>query len=481
MTDIIFLRPYAFILILPLLALFYFSTSRKVKRQSYISAHLLTVLTKIAPRKSKLNISLLLFVLLCLIIVALAGPAMPKKTALVKRNMHTIILFSMDKTMYADDLKPSRLVLAKQKVNAYLKSNKAVNTALIAFAGSTHIISPFTDDYNTLTNFIDALDPALMSASGSNVLDAMKLAGTLVSQMKQDSQLKILLITDQLTTLQSEKLIDYIKPLGWPVDIISVGTQNGSVVPLPEGELLRTHTGQLIVAKTPLTVLKDTASKLGGHLIDITTLDQNSNDNNPDGDNNKLQEVIVYNEVGYLILIPLVFISLLFRRGYIFIFLCFSYLPESAYAQESGLTLFNQGKYIQAADAFNDYTWKGNAMYRAGNFNQAIKFYEEVNTPVAHYNRGNALAHSGNIKEAIIAYNQAIQLQPDFKEAKDNKEILEHWLKNNNTENTDAAIAALQKKDGNIEKALNFLKSLPEESGNLMQKRLQLQQHNKSN
>ncbi len=64
MTDIIFLRPYAFILILPLLALFYFSASKKIKQQSYISAHLLTVLTKTAPRKSKLNVSLLLFVLL---------------------------------------------------------------------------------------------------------------------------------------------------------------------------------------------------------------------------------------------------------------------------------------------------------------------------------------------------------------------------------------------------------------------------------
>ena len=481
MTDIIFLRPYAFILILPLLALFYFSASKKIKQQSYISAQLLTVLTKTAPRKSKLNVSLLLFVLLCLIIVALAGPAIPKKTALVKKNLHTIILFGMDKTMYADDIKPSRLVVAKQKINAYLKNNKTSNTALIAFAGSTHIISPFTDDYTTLTNFIDALDPALMSESGSNPVEAIKIAGTLVSQMKQDSHLKILLITDQLTTLQSEKLIDYVKPLGWPVDIASVGTQNGSVVPLPEGELLRTHAGQLIVAKTPLTVLKDTASKLGGQLIDITTLEQNTSDSNMNSDNNKLQEVIVYNEVGYLLLLPLVLVFLLFRRGYIFIFFCIFYLPESSYAQESGLTLYTQGKYIQAADAFNENTWKGNAMYRAGNFNQAVKFYEEVNTPVANYNRGNALAHAGNIKEAIIAYNQAIQLKPDFKEAKDNKEILENWLKNNSTEISDAAIAALQKKNGNIEKALNFLKALPEESGNLMQKRLQLQQHNKSN
>ena len=74
------------------------------------------------------------------------------------------------------------------------------------------------------------------------------------------------------------------------------------------------------------------------------------------------------------------------------------------------------------------------------------------------------------------------KLNPNFQEAKDNKNILEIWLKKQSTEDKDdEVIATLQKKNGNIEKALNFLKALPEESGNLMQKRLQLQQKNKAN
>ena len=120
-------------------------------------------------------------------------------------------------------------------------------------------------------------------------------------------------------------------------------------------------------------------------------------------------------------------------------------------------------------------------MYRLGKFDTAIIFYEKINTDVSNYNRGNALAHIGKIKEAILAYSQALQLNPNLKEAKDNKNILEAWLKTQTPENKeDEAITALQNKSENIEKALSFLKALPEEPGDLMQKRLQLQQKNKS-
>ena len=481
MTDFVFLRPYLFVFFIPLLILFYYSSTKKIKQQSYISARLLTVLMKSEPRRSKINIPAVLFLFSCLIIIALAGPAIPKKTALVKSSTNTIILLGMDKTMHADDLKTSRLALTKQKLIAYLEKNKTTNTALIAFAGTAHIISPFTDDHGTLAHFVEALNPEVMPKPGSSVPDAIKLAGSLISQLKPNSQVRLLLITDQLTVLQSEKIVNYLHPFNWPVDIISVGTSTGSVVPLPEGGLLRTHTGQLIVAKTPLTVLTDAAAKLKGKIIDINSLDQYLTDNQANTAQKTTHETLIYTEIGYFVLLPLLLMSILFRRGYILCLLFLISVPEHSYAKDPALALYEQGKYQQAAELFQNVIWKGNAMYRAGKFDAAISFYEKVNTDVSNYNRGNALAHTGKIKEAILAYNHALQLNPELREARENKAILELWLKKQAPENKDdAAIAALQNKDGNIEKALSFLKALPEEPGDLMQKRLQLQQKNKS-
>jgi Ca-activated chloride channel family protein len=174
--------------------------------------------------------------------------------------------------------------------------------------------------------------------------------------------------------------------------------------------------------------------------------------------------------------------SILFRRGYILCLLFLISVSEHSYAKDPALALYEQGKYQQAAELFQNVIWKGNAMYRVGKFDAAINFYEKTNTDISNYNRGNALAHTGKIKEAILAYNHALQLNPELREARENKAILELWLKKQTPEDKDdaAAIAALQNKDGNIEKALSFLKTLPEEPGDLMQKRLQLQQKNKS-
>lgn len=481
MTDFIFLRPYFFVFFIPLLILFYYSSARQIKQQSYISAHLLAVLMKHEPRKSKINIPLMLFLFACLIIIALAGPAIPKRTSLTKASINTIIVLGMDKTMHADDLKPSRLALTKQKLRAFLEKNNTTNTALIAFAGTAHVISPFTDDHGTLVHFVEALNPEVMPKPGSSVPDAIKLASSLISQLKPDSQVRLLLITDQLTILQSEKIVNYMQPFNYPVDIITVGTPTGSVVPLPEGGLLRTRTGQLIVAKAPFTVLTEAATKLKGNTIDINNLDQYQIENQSNTTQETLHETIVYNEFGYIVLFPLLLMPILFRRGYMLCLLFLISVPDHSYAKDAALDLYEQGKYQQAAEAFQNFIWKGNAMYRAGKFAESIVFYEKIDTDVSHYNRGNALAHTGKIKEAILAYNRALQLNPNLREARENKAILELWLKKQAPENKDdEAIAALKNKDGNIEKALSFLKALPEEPGDLMQKRLQLQQARKS-
>lgn len=482
MSDVIFLRPYAFLLLLPVAILLYLSASQKTKTQSYIAPHLLVFLTKHKPAKTRISMPWIIFIFCCLMVAALAGPAVPQRTPLVKSNAYSIVLLGMDKTMYADDLKPSRLSVTKEKLNAFLSRNSNVNTALIAFAGTAHIISPFTDDHSTLMHFIDALNPSVMPEAGSNIVDAVKLAAGMLSPLKSDTPVKIVIITDQLTVLQSEKIVSYMKPLGWTADIVYVGTTTGSVVPLPEGGLLKTYSGQLIVAKTPINTLTDTAAKLGGKSYNLNELSQISLNNHSENSVNKSAEIIIYRELSYYLLLPIILMACCFRRGYILGCLFIFSVPSYTYAQNLALDLYKQGKYQQAADNFQDNTWKGNALYRAGNFTKAIQYYEKVNTPVAHYNRGNALAHSGKIKEAIIAYNQAIQLNPQFQEAKDNKNILEEWLKKQAPENQeDPVVAELQKQNSDIEKALEFLKALPEDPGSLMQKRLQLQLKNKAN
>lgn len=64
---------------------------------------------------------------------------------------------------------------------------------------------------------------------------------------------------------------------------------------MPEGGLLRTPAGQLIVAKTPITVLKQAAGKLHGNIVDINNFDQYAIISTAKNSQKSQNEIIIYN------------------------------------------------------------------------------------------------------------------------------------------------------------------------------------------
>ncbi|MGE6291667.1 hypothetical protein ACLH0A_20525, partial [Aeromonas media] len=79
-------------------------------------------------------------------------------------------------------------------------------------------------------------------------------------------------------------------------------------------------------------------------------------------------------------------------------------------AQEApGWHAFSLGRYQEAARAFQDPVWQGNAWYRAGDHARAVAAYGRADTATAHYNRGNALVWLGDLKGAELAYLAALK------------------------------------------------------------------------
>ncbi|WP_131764245.1 tetratricopeptide repeat protein [Legionella drozanskii] len=93
--------------------------------------------------------------------------------------------------------------------------------------------------------------------------------------------------------------------------------------------------------------------------------------------------------------------------------------------------LMKQGQYKQAETTFQHQDWRAAAAYRAGDYDQAAKQYQSLQNEQSYYNQGNALAHLGQYEKAIKAYNQAIALNPNNKDALFNRKLLEDFLKKN--------------------------------------------------
>ncbi|QDP01145.1 VWA domain-containing protein [Thalassotalea sp. PS06] len=105
-----------------------------------------------------------------------------------------VIALDVSETMLQSDLAPNRLLRAKQKVNDLLEIRGDSNTALIAYAGSAHVVMPLTNDGNMIRQFIKPLSPAMMPKAGKIPDNILPLTADLLNPTEVPGTL--LLMTD---------------------------------------------------------------------------------------------------------------------------------------------------------------------------------------------------------------------------------------------------------------------------------------------
>ncbi|MFX4229010.1 MAG: vWA domain-containing protein [Porticoccaceae bacterium] len=113
--------------------------------------------------------------------LAAAGPTWQQAPVPTVRDQSAmVIMLDLSPSMLAEDLSPNRLTRAKFKLIDILRQRGDGQTALIAYAGDPHTVSPLTDDASTIEALSPALHPSIMPESGSNTEAAVELAMALL-------------------------------------------------------------------------------------------------------------------------------------------------------------------------------------------------------------------------------------------------------------------------------------------------------------
>ena len=100
--------------------------------------------------------------------IALAGPAWQKLPQPIhKTDSAFIIILDLSPSMLAEDIQPSRLIRARYKLIDILNQRKEGYAALVVYSGSAHLVSPLTEDTNTIVSLVPSLAPALMPSYGT--------------------------------------------------------------------------------------------------------------------------------------------------------------------------------------------------------------------------------------------------------------------------------------------------------------------------
>ncbi|TLM78648.1 VWA domain-containing protein [Microbulbifer harenosus] len=393
----------------------------------------------------------LIFALLTCAIIALAGPSWRKLPTPVYSNQDAlVILLDLSPSMMATDLAPDRLTRARLKILDILKQRKDGLTALVAYAGEAHVVTPLTDDTDTIANLVPSLSPQIMPVPGSNIEMAVDTGLRLIRDGANGSG-RLLAVTDGIDKAAIGTIKDSLSGSNVSLSILAVGSGDGSPIPKSNGSgFVTDDSGAIIITNFDRRELTRLARSTGGEFAQITVDDSDIARVLPENSTPEQAELTErefdqwYEEGPWLVLLLLPFTLLLFRRGTLACALpltlamtAFSSNDASAADLENlwqtpnqqGRELLEQGDAAGAAKQFENSQWRGTAQYRAGKFDAAAKNFAQSNDPQGLYNLGNSLTQQGRFDEAISAFDQAIQQSPEFADAIHNREIAEQLKK----------------------------------------------------
>ena len=458
-ADFHFLRPNWFYALIPALLLFVLVKRRQHQGSSWeqaIDASLLPYLLALPTQTGSRRLLNPLLVGWLLAIIALAGPVWLKTPQPVhEREDALVIILDLSRSMYAIDIKPNRLVRAQRKLQDLLTLRKEGVTALIAYAGDAHTVSPLTDDANTISEMLPAVTPEIMPAPGSQLAPALNLAVQLFTDAGVASG-RILLLTDEIRDIAESQAIAREHRMAYPISVMSVGTAAGAPIDgsklLRDGGYLKDFQGNLVIPRVNLSAMQGFAQVAGGRYSPMTLTDEDLDYLLADevvSSTTDFRELerdfdVWFEEGPWLVLLLLPLAALCFRRGWLWSLPLLLILPQEraeaslwddlwATRDQQAQQALNQGDAATAASLFKDEAWRAAARYRSEDYAGAANDYAQQISGTSGssddaYNLGNSLARLGEYEDAIKAYEQALARNPDDADAAANKQLIEDIL-----------------------------------------------------
>lgn len=214
-----FLRP-GWLLLLPLaLGLVWVIAQRSDthrKWRKFMSPHLLEALLVDARQARRVRPLGLLVIVLVTGIVSLAGPTWRQQPSpFTQDTAALVIVLKVTPSMLTEDLAPSRLERTVQKIHDLLARRPGARTALIAYAGSSHLVVPLTRDANIINTFAAALRPEIMPEAGDDPESALALA--IKQLVEAGDNGSVVWIGDGITVTQATHMSGQSRPGGAPL------------------------------------------------------------------------------------------------------------------------------------------------------------------------------------------------------------------------------------------------------------------------
>ncbi len=185
-TDLHFLRPLWFLSLIPLMIIGYALWQKKSGLKAWdeiCDSHLLKKLTTQKQGRNRWPLLLCLLASGLFFIISLSGPSWIRLPVPSFQNVEPrVIVLDLSENMLLDDVSPDRLTRAKFKLQDLFKGHDTGQWGMVVYTGEPFIVSPLTEDGQTIANLLPALTPGIMPVSGQNLASALEQAAQLIGQ-----------------------------------------------------------------------------------------------------------------------------------------------------------------------------------------------------------------------------------------------------------------------------------------------------------
>jgi len=217
---------------------------------------------------------------------ALIGPywdAKDQNVDVLGREIY--ILLDVSSSMNTEDLRPSRLGKIKKELKKLIYDLRGDRIGLIVFSAYPYVQCPLTQDFQSVSMFLDLATTEQFSNKGTNYRQALRMAleRLIDSQKTRDEMNRAIILVsdggDHGETYMS--IIDRLQQANIKVFTVGVGTDEGAAVPkLQKGRkkgYKKYPDGQIAVSKLEDQPLQELASAFNTRYIRLDAQFKNLN------------------------------------------------------------------------------------------------------------------------------------------------------------------------------------------------------------
>jgi Ca-activated chloride channel family protein len=444
----------------------YLIITKQSKLTSYFSKNALEKLSVSNQYFSNKARNITLFLSLIFMIIALARPVTNEKINDIEAELNAVVIaIDVSKSMNAIDIYPNRLEFAKKKILDIIDTSKTEAIGVILFAKSSFLLSAVTQDLTSIKLLINNLDTGINFDNGTNIFSTLETTQKL---LKDYSSKNLILLTDGADNTDFEKEIEFANKNKINVYTLALGTPQGSVIKLNDGNFLTDKNGDIVNVKLNESIKELSLKTNGGYInytLDNRDINQILNDINSKSQKEKFDNTKYksYTELFYyplalgIFLLLIAFSSLptftknksslsILLLSLIFIsnsnlnassIFDFNAIKEAnnAYEKKEFEKASNEFKKLDSNES-RDYNL-ANSYYKDNKFNEAIELYKNIKTSNNNlefkrlHNLANSYAKNKDFQNAIKNYEEALKLKND-QNTKENLELVKKLLENEN-------------------------------------------------